>query len=265
MRLLDNTANAYGAGLFTTVYDQTSFTRILDSTVQGNNSTGSNNAHTGGVYLQGGPMSIRGSTFRANQAAGYGGLSLFDHGGVATSGDVTNCSFVGNIARTGLGGAMNVQATGGIVLQNLTIADNVAQCDVCFAGGISNGAGLAITLRNTVFRNNTGGNQYNPWALLNPVSGSNNLQWPQVRPNSFGQQEAPVTPGAVFVNTLLAAPANNGGLTETLALPPGSAAIDAGTATGAPATDQRGQPRVGAVDIGAYEYPSDLIFRNGFD
>lgn len=264
VRLLNNTSNAYGAGLFTTVYDQTSFTRILDSTIQGNNSTGTSNAHTGGVYLQGGPMSIRGSTFRANQAAGYGGLSLFDHGGVATSGDITNCTFVGNTARTGLGGAMNLQATGGIVLQNLTIADNTAPCGVCFAGGISNSAGLNITMRNTVFRNNTGGNQFNPWALLNPVSGSNNLQWPQVRPNSGGQQEAAVTPGAVFVDTNLGAPANNGGLTETLALPAGSAAINAGTATGAPVTDQRGYPRLGAVDIGAYEV-SDVIFRNGFD
>src|SRR6516225_4357038 len=34
---------------------------------------------------------------------------------------------------------------------------------------------------------------------------------------------------------------------------PGSPAIDAGTSTGAPASDQRGQPRVGAVDIGAFE------------
>jgi hypothetical protein len=34
---------------------------------------------------------------------------------------------------------------------------------------------------------------------------------------------------------------------------PGSPAIDAGTGTGAPATDQRGVGRVGAVDIGAFE------------
>ena len=38
-----------------------------------------------------------------------------------------------------------------------------------------------------------------------------------------------------------------------MALLPGSPAIDAGTSTGAPATDQRGFARVGAVDIGAFE------------
>jgi hypothetical protein len=266
-RLINNTSNAYGAGLFTTVYDQTSFTRILDSTIQGNNSTGTSNAHTGGVYLQGGPMSIRGSTFRDNQAAGYGGLSLFDHqtgtGLVLTSGDITNCTFSGNIARTGLGGAMNLQASGSLLLQNLTIANNSAPCAVCFDGGISNSPGLAITMRNTIFLNNTGGNLFNPWALQNPVSGSNNIQWPMQRPG--GQMEAPVSPGATFANTQLLAIANNGGLTETFALPIGSAAIDTGTPTGALLNDQRGMPRNATVDVGAYELQPDLIFRNGFE
>ena len=44
-----------------------------------------------------------------------------------------------------------------------------------------------------------------------------------------------------------------GGPTETLALLPGSPAIDAGTTTNAPSSDQRGFARVGAVDIGAFE------------
>lgn len=165
VRLLGNQSNAYGAGLFTTVYDTTSFTRIVDSTVQGNNSIGTSSAHTGGVYLQGGPFLISGSTFRDNQAAGYGGLSIFDHQTstlIRASGEISNSTFVGNIARTGLGGGMNLQGSGGLLLQNLTIANNLAQCDVCFAAGISNGPDLNITMRNTVFQNNTAGNAYNP-------------------------------------------------------------------------------------------------------
>lgn len=267
VRLIGNQSNAYGAGLFTVAYDTTSFTRILDSTVQGNNSLGSSNAHTGGVYLQGGPFSIRGSTFRENQASGYGGLSIFDHQIgtlIRASGDISNCTFVGNIARTGLGGGMNLQGSGGLVLQNLTIANNVAQCSVCFAGGISNGSGLDITLRNTVFLNNTGGNAFNPWAMLNPVSGSNNMQWPQIRPVS-NQAETPVTPGAIFANAQLAAIGNNGGLTQTMALPGNSGAVNAGTSSGAPTTDQRGMPRHAAVDIGAYEWQPDTIFVGNFD
>ena len=50
-----------------------------------------------------------------------------------------------------------------------------------------------------------------------------------------------------------------------MAITPGSPAIDAGTSAGAPPTDQRGYARVGAVDIGAYEFQGDAIFGNGFD
>jgi hypothetical protein len=48
--------------------------------------------------------------------------------------------------------------------------------------------------------------------------------------------------------------ANNGGPTMTHALLAGSAAIDAGAVQGCPALDQRGFTRVGACDIGAFEF-----------
>jgi hypothetical protein len=50
--------------------------------------------------------------------------------------------------------------------------------------------------------------------------------------------------------------ADNGGPTLTMALLPGSPAIDAGDDAAAPPTDQRGAPRPfgAATDIGAYEY-----------
>jgi len=268
--LIANDSNAFGAGLFTTVYDQTSITRIWQSTLANNNQQGTDQ-HTGGAYIQGGPVSIRNSTFRANSAVGFGGLSLFDHqtgnGLIRVGGEIINSTFVGNLARTGLGGAMNLQGSNPLLLQNLTIADNRADCPVCFAGGIANPANAPITLRNTIFRNNTGGNAFNPWAMLNPVAnGSNNMQWPLVRPDSFGQQELPVSPGSQFADALTLAPAENGGPTETMALPVGSPAINAGTATGALATDQRGLPRFGAVDIGAYELQNlAQVFRNGFE
>ena len=54
--------------------------------------------------------------------------------------------------------------------------------------------------------------------------------------------------------------ANNGGSTLTMALLPGSPAIDAGDTSAAPPTDQRGFPRPAgaAADIGAFEYGSML-------
>jgi hypothetical protein len=263
-RLVGNRANAFGAGLFTTAYDQQSPTRIWESSVHANLQEG-NDQHTGGAYIQGGPVSVRASTFSDNSAVGFGGLALFDHGAISTGGEIINSTFTGNIARNGLGGAMNLQGSAPLLLQNLTIAGNRAPCSVCFAGGIANGQNLPITLRNSVFFDNTGGNAFNPWALLRPVqAGSNNLQWPQLRPGSGGQQEPRVTPDAVFVDALLGLLADNGGPTRTLALLPTSPAINAGTSVGALPVDQRGLPRSGAVDIGAFEVQIAL-FANGFE
>jgi hypothetical protein len=270
VHLTGNRANAYGGGLFTTVYDTSSFTHVRDSTIAFNNSAGSSNAHTGGIYLQGGPFLIRGSTFRDNQASGFAGLALFDHqtgsGLIATSGSVINSTFVGNLARTGLGGAMNISATGPIVLQNLTIANNRADCATCFAGGIQNSPGLDITLRNSILHNNTGGNAFNPWNIRNPVAGSNNLQFPQVRPGSGGQMELPATPDTLFADALLGAIGDNTGLTETMALQIGSPGINAGTSNGALNRDQRARQRFGVVDIGAFErQPDEPLLRDGYE
>lgn len=268
--LIGNQNNAFGAGLFTVAYDLSSVTRIWQSTLAFNSQNGSDQ-HTGGAYIQGGPVSIRDSTFRANQARGFGGLALFDHqtgnGLIRVGGEIVNSTFVANVARNGLGGAMNLQGSDPLLLQNLTIADNRADCDVCFAGGIANPSNAPITLRNTIFLNNTGGNAFNPWAMLNPVpNGGNNLQWPQERPGSFGQMELPVSPGSQFADAMLQPIAANGGPTETLALAAASPAIDAGSANGAPPTDQRGLPRFGAVDIGAFErQDTSVLFADGFE
>ncbi|WP_395681185.1 choice-of-anchor Q domain-containing protein [Dokdonella sp.] len=264
VRLVSNVANAYGGGLYTVTYSGASFTRLQDSTMQGNASSASDKL-AGGAYIQGSPIAISGSTFRDNSASGYAGLALFGAGGVL-QGSIINSTFVGNVANNGLGGAMSISGATALTLQNLTIAHNRAPCGVCFAGGIANDSGAALTLRNALFEDNTGGNAFNPWAMLHAAAnGAGNLQWPQTRPGSGGQQESAVAPGTLFANANLADPATNGGLTETMALPPGSPGIDAGAASGAPAHDQRGASRFGAVDIGAYEWQGDLIFRNGFD
>jgi hypothetical protein len=67
-------------------------------------------------------------------------------------------------------------------------------------------------------------------------------------------------------NPLLGPLANNGGETDTHALLAGSPAIDAGTAPGCPATDQRGLPRpIGAAcDSGAFEVqPAPKVINPG--
>jgi hypothetical protein len=262
VRLVDNVANAFGGGLFTVTYSDASFTRIQDSTLEGNTSSASDKL-AGGAYIQGSPLSISGSTFRDNSANGYAGLALFGYGGVL-EGSIVNSTFVGNTARGGLGGAMSIQAATSLLLENVTIARNTAPCSVCFAAGIANDSGDALTLRNVIFEDNVGGNAYNPWAILHPAAaGAANLVWPESR--GSGQTEAPVSPGTTFAGAGLADPAANGGPTQTMAIAPGSPAIDAGTSTGAPPTDQRGAARNGPVDIGAFEWQGDPIFADGFE
>ena len=58
------------------------------------------------------------------------------------------------------------------------------------------------------------------------------------------------------LNPMFGPLANNGGPTLTMALLPGSPAIDTGLAVGAPTTDQRGvaRPQGPGVDIGAFEF-----------
>ena len=263
VRLLANQANAYGGGLFTVTYSGASFTRIQDATLEGNISTATDKL-AGGAYIQGSPISISGSTIRDNSAAGYAGLALFGAGGVL-EGSIVNSTFVGNVARNGLGGAMSIQGATALTLENLTIARNAAPCDVCFAGGIANDSGAALTMRNVIFADNTGGNLYNPWAMLHPAAqGAANLQWPQTR-DGGGQIETPVAPGTTFADAGLADPASNGGPTETMAILFSSPAVNSGTSTGAPSADQRGYARNGAIDIGAYEWQGDVIFGDGFE
>lgn len=263
VRLLGNQANAYGGGLFTTTYSAASFTRVLDSTIQDNASSAPDKL-AGGAYIQGSPLLVSGSTFRDNRAGGYSGLALFGAGGVL-EGAIVNSTFVGNVATTGLGGAMSIQGASALTLENLSIARNSAPCDVCFAAGIANDSGDALTMRNVVFEDNVAGNPYNPWAMLVPAAhGAANLQWPRLRPVA-NQQETAVAPGTSFAAAGLGDPAANGGLTQTMAVGADSPAIDAGTSDQAPVLDQRGLPRVGAVDIGAYERQPDAIFVDGFD
>ena len=85
--------------------------------------------------------------------------------------------------------------------------------------------------------------------------GAGNLQWPETYAAQYGpQREDWLTSSVLVADAKLQALANNGGPTPTMALLSGSPAINAGTATNAPATDQRGYARAGTPDIGAFEF-----------
>ncbi|MCP4365312.1 MAG: hypothetical protein GY800_08475 [Planctomycetes bacterium] len=87
------------------------------------------------------------------------------------------------------------------------------------------------------------------------VDGGGNLQFPGERFNQSGTPaDGKVTPTVIIADPLLENLADNGGPTMTMALQSGSPAIDAGSGSYCPSTDQRGLARDGVCDIGAFEY-----------
>jgi hypothetical protein len=259
-RIVENHSNAYGTGFFSVGYDALSPTTFYRVTFERNVQT-SASQFAAGAYVQGVPFTIRESSFLFNEANGYAGLFL----GPGATGVIENSTFYGNVARQALGGAMSVGTTAPVTIVNSTIAGNSAPGPVAFAGGIVVGATNALTLRNVILAHNTGGNVWNPWNISRQVAGSNVVQFPRYRPQPSGQEEpAAVASGLQWADPQVAAPAWNGGSAPTAAIAPGSPAHDAGAAAGAPAADQRGVPREGAPDLGAFEISDDVVFADGF-
>lgn len=217
----------------------------------------------GGMRIFYGNPTISNCTFLGNRAVKGGGLYI-DHGNPI----ITNCTFSGNTADNEDGGGLYVHF-GNPTLMNCTFSGNSTD---------SSGGGLYVnqenpTLTNCTFSENTainGGSALyvkggNP-TLTNCILWSENddeVISGDVEPiieYSVVKREA-VFPGIGNRNDdpKLDSLADNGGPTMTCALLSGSPAIDAGTETGAPTTDQRGvtRPQGSGVDMGAFEFEPD--------
>jgi hypothetical protein len=223
---------------------------LTDCTLSGNSATDG-----GGVYVNNSNRTIENLVMltscavSGNSAGNEGGglyiaAGLFGDGGTAT---LTNCTFSGNSAPFGAGLFLQpgvVGRDGSATLTNCTVAAN-------------SGVGLWVidnataTLNNTVVAGNTGGDlQDTPFRT--GISGNNNL---------IGDGSGALVTGSgnlLGVDPKLAPLGNYGGPTQTMALLPGSPAIDAGSNALVPtgvSTDQRGYQRISgaAVDVGAFE------------
>ncbi len=227
-------SNNTGVGIFSTnLVTDGGILNIVNSTVSGNTATSGNG---GGIYFLGRTMTMTNSTVSGNTAPVGAGLFIGRGGdSQATPVILTNCTVTANNATSNSGGG----TTGGGIevfqttlrLRNTIVSGNTASgnpADIKFSGA---GNSLGNNLIGTII----GSGQWLASDILN--------------------QNAP----------RLAPLANNGGATRTHALLPDSPAINAGnncvvTANGcgdgnpAVPTDQRGQARVGTVDIGAVEF-----------
>jgi predicted outer membrane repeat protein len=184
-------------------------------------------------------VTITGSTFRGNSAANGGGI---DSDSTLT---ITDSTFSGNSATSG-GGILN---SGKLTLTNSTIADNSASG---FGGGIYGGGFGGGNVRSTIVAGNNA--PFGPDVAFGIPSQGHNLIGNGSGGTGFTGMDLVGTSGHL-IDPLLGPLQDNGGRTQTMALLPGSPAIDAGDNTGAPATDQRGFPRIvgGTIDIGAFE------------
>lgn len=205
----------------------------------------------GGVYNWRGTLVMRGGTI-ANNAAQHGTGGGIDHYGGSV--ELTNVTISGNSAFFG-GGAIRADS-GSISLTNVTIWDNTVGFPPPGSGqniSMSPGGGTTIRARNTIVANDDGV----PNCTSSLISDGNNLESGSTCGFSAGGDRQNTAP-------LLGPLADNGGPTRTHALLPGSPAIDGGTNTGCPPTDQRGarRPRDGdgdgqsVCDIGAFEAAS---------
>src|SRR5262249_11276947 len=198
-------------------------------------------ARGGGVLAAvGGSIALEACLFSANTTIFYGG-GVFVRAATAT---LTNCTITGGTADKG--GGVFVGTNTSLTLTNSTLSLNTA----------TGGAGGGVAIENAATLTNTLCSRKKPRPIHRPLQSpkANNLvgDGSGMSGISDGSQGNQVGTDQAPINPLLARLSSYGGPTLTMALLPGSLAIESGTATGAPSTDQRGQPRSGHVDIGAF-------------
>ncbi len=206
---------------------------------------------SGGAIDSIGPaLTITGSTFSGNSGTGdlsMGGALFI---GSAKTPTITNSTFYNNSANRG-GAILTSGTTVALTITASTFSGNIA--NTAFgASGIFNSNG-SVTLQNTIF--NTTNDRNCNGAI---IDSGNNLQFGGMAKSCGGT----IPTG----DPKLAAPGNNGGMTPTMALLPGSAAIDKIAVDQCIVTvDQRGylRPAFGGssttCDIGAFEV-QQMIF-----
>jgi len=244
---------------------------ITGSTFSDNTADASGGAGAGGSIAQGGglevtpvgPTSLSASTFTGNIADGSSGTGGSTGGSVEGAGafivtnaatvSVTNVTFTGNLAQTSAGGiveagGLSFGSNGPVItLTNATLTGNTATGSNDATGGNASLGGATTVVENTI----VSAGQANPGAencAGTPTSAGHNI-------DSLDQCNFHASGDRVNTDPLLDPLSDNGGPVATMALKPGSPAIDGGANAGCPATDARGvlRPAGLACDAGAFE------------
>lgn len=235
-----NHANQHGSAVFSYFYEGTA--SYIDQCVfEDNEFDGSPTGGAGGLYHEGVPLLLTNSTFSGNSSDAHAAGLFVGSGSTAV---IENCTFANNVVKEV--GAAIFSGASPLTITHCTFSGN----DADYAPAIFKGETAVVTLRNTLFANNTTPNEYSATSCHETfMDGGGNLQWPKTKKS--GNADLPCTENIVFADPKLLPLADNGGPTPTMALSADSPARDA--ASDCPATDQRGEPRGTVCDIGAFE------------
>ena len=234
----------------------------------------------GAISVINATLTIENSTIASNTCYGDdegsgGGGAIFVDGSSSTI-EITNSTICDNESLYDVGGGGLLIWDGNTTITNSTIFSNYSDaygCGILIDGG-------TLTIKNTILAGNDDDDDYsysngtltdngnniveNSDVAANETGGFNNATTIlyNTKYNTSSTSETSWTKGGSAVTgslNLSSTLADNNTLngTKTLALSSGSFAIDAGNASGAPTTDQRGAGRNGATDIGAYEWWND--------
>ena len=230
---------------------------IMACTLSGNRAANGGIGDGGGGIFNGGLMMLASSTLSGNQA-GHNTNGGASGGGIRNDGTLTIVSSTlsgnsaGNATVDGDGGGDGggILNDGILTLSSSTVAANAAGQGLGTSGLNGNGGGIRnrskMTLQNSIVAGNTGldGPDLSNGGNVITASGVNILS---------NVANSDLTAGATVIvaDPLLAPLSSRGGPTPTMALLPGSPALNA--AASYLRTDQRGFPLVGTADIGAYE------------
>jgi len=194
-------------------------------------------------------------------SGGFQGGGMLNMGGSPT---VSNCAFIANSVSEFMCFGAGVYSTGSPIFTNCTFSGNSASGNISKGGGICNEGGT-LTLTNCTFNNNSAFEGAGIYVTSGTVKIKNTI----IADGCTNESGTVTSSGYNLVTSGCEGSFSQTGditgkdpLLDALdtkgfhPLKSGSPAIDAGTCTDAPETDQRGVARPQGVtcDIGAYEY-----------
>jgi hypothetical protein len=251
---------AFGGGI-----DNGGTAMIIGSTVNANSASAFGHANAGGGISNEGTLTMTNSILSDNRVNDNGG-GIYNTG----TSTLTGCTLSGNQGFVGNGGGIYNQGT--MTLTDSTLSGNATSsgpgggiynfsaltftdCTVSgnsahSGGGIDNVSPGTANVRNTLLAGNTAPSAPDVAGVLNSqgynLIGDGTGSSGYVGTDQVGTAGMPIDP-------MLGPLQNNGGPTPTMALLPGSPALNAGDPTQLGVADQRGVVRRGGVNIGAYQ------------